>query len=114
MPLVLPHFTVEVHCIVCILRKLFNAWDNEKDHGVTTFPSDVRTAFSGILNDHNLLGEGLFLLHFICLLLLFLSGASAKEYVIHHFLGANHQTDTVMIKVPMMYFVWSIGDSDCN
>ena len=57
MPLVLPHFAVEVHCIVCILRKLFNAWDNEKDHGVTTFPSDVRTAFSDILNDQNLFGK---------------------------------------------------------
>ncbi|RLM69328.1 hypothetical protein C2845_PM17G12770 [Panicum miliaceum] len=57
MPLVLPHFTVELHCIVCLLRKIFNAWDNEKDYGVTTFPSDVRTAFSDILNDWNLFGK---------------------------------------------------------
>ncbi|PAN43029.2 hypothetical protein PAHAL_8G223000 [Panicum hallii] len=57
MPLVLPHFTIEVHCIVCLLRKIFNAWDNDKDYGVTTFPSDVRTAFSDILNDRNLFGK---------------------------------------------------------
>ncbi|RCV38842.1 hypothetical protein SETIT_8G174700v2 [Setaria italica] len=57
MPLVLPHFTVEVHCIACLLGKVFNAWDNEKDYGVTTFPSDVRTAFSDILNERNLFGK---------------------------------------------------------
>ncbi|CAD6256514.1 unnamed protein product [Miscanthus lutarioriparius] len=33
MPLVLPHLTVEVHCIICLLRKTFKAWDNEKDYG---------------------------------------------------------------------------------
>ncbi|KAL6654896.1 hypothetical protein ACP70R_008361 [Stipagrostis hirtigluma subsp. patula] len=54
LPLVLPHFTVEVHCIVCILRKIFNAWDNQKDHGVDTFPGDVETAFSDILNEQNI------------------------------------------------------------
>lgn len=57
MPFVLPHFTVEAHCIVCLLRKIFNAWDTDKDYGVTSFPSDVRTAFSDILNERNLFGK---------------------------------------------------------
>lgn len=57
MPLVLPHLTVEVHCIICLLRKTFKAWDNEKDYGVTNFPHDVGTAFSDILNEHNIFGK---------------------------------------------------------
>ncbi|KAG0530459.1 hypothetical protein BDA96_05G188200 [Sorghum bicolor] len=57
IPLVLPHLTAEVHCIICLLRKTFKAWDNEKDYGVTTFPHDVGTAFSDILNEHNIFGK---------------------------------------------------------
>ncbi|TVU25163.1 hypothetical protein EJB05_27648, partial [Eragrostis curvula] len=57
VPLVLPHFTVEVHYIICLLCKIFNAWNNEKYHGVNTFPSDVRTAFNDILNEHNISGK---------------------------------------------------------
>ncbi|TVU00370.1 hypothetical protein EJB05_54191, partial [Eragrostis curvula] len=57
VPLVLPHFTVEVRCIIFLLCKIFNAWNNEKYHGVNTFPSDVRTAFNDILNEHNISGK---------------------------------------------------------
>ncbi|KAF8700150.1 hypothetical protein HU200_034520 [Digitaria exilis] len=57
MSFVLPHLTVEAHCIVCLLRKIFNAWDTDKEYGVTSFPSDVRTAFSDILNEMNLFGK---------------------------------------------------------
>ncbi|TVU25164.1 hypothetical protein EJB05_27649, partial [Eragrostis curvula] len=58
VPLVLPHFTAEVHCIIYLLCKIFNAWNNEKDHGVNTFPSTdiasevISTIFETLHDSH--------------------------------------------------------------
>jgi hypothetical protein len=89
LPLVLPHFTVDVHCIACLLRKIFNAWDNEKDYGVTTFPSDVRTAFRDILNERNLFVQVCSFNILFVTASVILIGASPKQYAVHDFLGAN-------------------------
>ncbi|KAJ1276153.1 hypothetical protein BS78_05G192300 [Paspalum vaginatum] len=104
MPVVLPHFTDEVHCITCLLRKTFNAWDNENNYGVPTFPSDVAAAFSDILNERKFFGkEGLNITSEIVSTILeslhkaHTSSCSDKDNFEHQAISATRCTDFVCV-----------------